>query len=158
MRIPGTLTLPSASGGEREGPVPRRPGEEREERPPASLLPASDGSLLSAAAILTGIGVVMVYSITAPLSQGSAVPVFFVRHLEGLAAGLLCAVVAFRLPLSTWRRIALPAWALSVVLLVLTHWLGVRANGAQRWLAIPGTGVTFQPVELAKLATLLLVA
>jgi cell division protein FtsW len=114
--------------------------------------------LLSAAAILTGIGIVMVYSLTAPLSPGSTVPAFFVRHLEGLAGGMVCAAVAFRLPLAAWRRMALPAWGISVLLLVLTHAIGVRTNGAQRWLAIPGTGVTFQPVELAKLATLLLVA
>ncbi|HTF32952.1 MAG TPA: putative lipid II flippase FtsW [Myxococcota bacterium] len=162
MRIPGTLTLPSASGGEREGAARRWPGEDRgadhEERPREPLLPASDGSLLSAAAILTGIGIVMIYSLTAPLSQGSPLPVFFVRHLEGVAAGIVCAVVAFRLPLGTWRRIALPAWAISVALLVLTQAVGVRTNGAQRWLAIPGTGISFQPVEIAKLATLLVVA
>ncbi|HBZ72415.1 MAG TPA: putative lipid II flippase FtsW, partial [Deltaproteobacteria bacterium] len=122
------------------------------------LLPASDGSILSAAAILTGIGIVMVYSITAPLSEGSPVPAFFVRHLEGIAGGIVCAAVAFRLPLSSWRRMALPAWGISVALLVLTQAIGVRTNGAQRWLVIPGTGVTFQPVELAKLATLLVVA
>jgi len=158
MRIPGTLVLPSASPEKRES-ARRRPSEDRgEERPREPLLPASDGGLLSAAAILTGIGVVMIYSITAPLSQGSPLPPFFVRHLEGVAAGLVCAVVAFRLPLAIWRHIALPLWALSVALLVLTHLMGVRANGAQRWLAIPGTGVSFQPVELAKLATLLVVA
>jgi cell division protein FtsW len=100
----------------------------------------------------------MVYSITAPLSPGSPVPVFFLRHLEGVAAGIVLALVGLRLPLATWRRLALPAWAISVLLLLLTHAIGVRTNGAQRWLAIPGTGVTFQPVELAKLATLLLVA
>jgi cell division protein FtsW len=162
MRIPGTLTLPSASGSEREAAAPPRPSEERggsrEDRPREPLLPATDSGLLSAGALLTGIGIVMVYSLTAPLSPGSPLPVFFVRHLEGVAAGIVCAVLAFRLPLASWRRMALPAWGISVVLLVLTHAMGVRTNGAQRWLAIPGTGVTFQPVELAKLATLLLVA
>jgi cell division protein FtsW len=162
MRIPGTLTLPSASGGEREGGAPPRLAEERgpdrDDRPRKPLLPASDGSLVSAAVLLTGVGIVMVYSITAPLSPGSPVPVFFLRHLEGVAAGIVLALVGFRLPLATWRRLALPAWAISVLLLLLTHAIGVRTNGAQRWLAIPGTGVTFQPVELAKLATLLLVA
>jgi len=137
MRIPGTLTLPSASGSEREAAAPLRPSDERgggrEERPREPLLPTSDSGLLSAAALLTGIGIVMVYSLTAPLSPESAVPAFFVRHLEGVAAGIVCAVLAFRLPLAAWRRVALPGWVISVLLLVLTHAIGVRTNGSRSW-------------------------
>jgi cell division protein FtsW len=44
------------------------------------------------------------------------------------------------------------------LLLVATLFAGVRVNGAQRWLPIPGTGITFQAAELAKLATVMAVA
>jgi cell division protein FtsW len=61
-------------------------------------------------------------------------------------------------PIDKWRRAALPLWLISMVLLVLVEFFGVKVNGAQRWLEIPGLGFRFQPVELCKLTTLLLVA
>jgi cell division protein FtsW len=42
-------------------------------------------------------------------------------------------------------------------MLAATDVLGVEVNGAQRWLPVPGLGIRFQPVEIAKLATLLAV-
>jgi cell division protein FtsW len=64
-------------------------------------------------------------------------------------------VLAMWMPLRLWRRLALPIWAISLVLLALTHVFGIEANGARRWIDL---GVRFQPVEIAKFATLLVVA
>jgi cell division protein FtsW len=63
-----------------------------------------------------------------------------------------------RLPLRVWHAFALPLWALVLVLLTVTLFAGVSVNGAQRWLAIPGIAVAFQPAELAKFATVMAVA
>jgi cell division protein FtsW len=117
-----------------------------------------DGGVVASIAILAGIGIVMVYSTTAPLSIGSALPPHFVRHLAAVAAGLLCIAAALRLPISLWRRLALPLWALGVATLAYTFAAGIEVNGARRWIAIPGVGLRLQAAEFAKWSTVLAVA
>jgi cell division protein FtsW len=117
-----------------------------------------DGGILASTALLAGLGTVMIYSTTAPLEMGSALPPHFLRHLAGLCLAGLLLVVGLQLPLATWRRVALPIWGVSVLMLVATLISGIEANGARRWLAIPGLGVSLQPSELARFATPLAVA
>lgn len=116
-----------------------------------------DGGVVSAAVLLAAFGVVMIYSTTAPLSMGSALPPHFVRHLVALTACVGLVALALRLPLDVWRRFALPLWGLGVVLLVATLAFGVEANGARRWLPLPGLPGSLQAAELARFATLLAV-
>ena len=125
---------------------------------PSATRAAPDGGVILSAAILVSIGVVMVYSTTAPLAIGSALPPHFVRHLCVAALAVGIAALAMRVPLALWRRAALPLWAFSVLLLLATLLIGHSAGGAQRWLRVPHAGIAFQPVELAKFTTLLVVA
>jgi cell division protein FtsW len=141
----------------------RRPVATRHYRPAApsaaqTSRAALDGGVILSAAILVSLGVVMVYSTTAPLAIGRALPPHFVRHLcvAMLAVGI--AAISMRVPLALWRRVALPLWGFSVLLLVATLLVGESAGGAQRWLRLPHASIAFQPVELAKFATLLVVA
>jgi len=67
-------------------------------------------------------------------------------------------MLAARIPLTSWHRLALPLWLVSLALLVATLAFGVAGGGARRWLAVPGLGFAFQPVEIAKLASVLAVA
>jgi cell division protein FtsW len=130
-------------------------------RQPAALRAASAdprGGLLVVVLLLSGLGLVMVYSATAPLALDRALPPQFLRQATGLAAGALGALLAARIPLGAWHRIALPTWAISVLLLVLVPVLGVEENGARRWLPLPGLGGAVQPGEFAKLASVLAVA
>ena len=120
--------------------------------------PAWDGALITSAMVLTGLGVVMNYSTTAALDIGSVYPDLALRHVGGVAAALLAAVVAARLPLAFWRRAALPFWLGTTGLLALTPWLGIEAGGAQRWLSVPGLPISLQPSEFARLATALAAA
>ena len=60
------------------------------------------------------------------------------------------------LPLSWWMRLAFPAYAGTLVLLILVEIMGVTGGGAQRWLAVGPVAV--QPSEFAKLATTLALA
>jgi cell division protein FtsW len=110
-----------------------------------------------ATAVLTALGLVTVYSTTAPLAWEKTVPPHFVRHAGAAALGVALVVLTLRIPLRFWRRAALPLWGLGVALLATTLVCGVSAHGAQRWLALPGAGLTFQPGEIAKWATLLAV-
>ncbi len=130
----------------------------REERGPAAPHLESYGALFGCFVILAGVGTVMVFSTTAPVSEADPISPYFLRHLSAVLLGGLLVLVVSRLPLRLWHASALPLWALVVALLVFTLFAGVRVNGAQRWLPIPGTGAVFQPAELAKFATVLLVA
>ena len=154
---------PAARRAGGPGASERRTGATRHFRPaaaPADAGPraALDGGVILSAAILVSLGVVMVYSTTAPLAIGRTLPPYFVRHLCVTALAFVIAALALRVPLALWRRVALPLWGFSVLLLFATLLVGDSANGAQRWLRVPHVGIAFQPVELAKWATLLVVA
>lgn len=116
-----------------------------------------DGGIVSAATILAGLGIVMVYSTTAPLEAAGTLPAPFVRQATALLLGLGLAAAAAAVPLAVWRGLALPLWLVAVAGIAGTFVAGVEVNGARRWLKIPGLGVA-QPAELAKLATVLAVA
>jgi len=145
------------------GASERRAGAGRHFRPAAapstpSPRAALDGGVILSATLLVSLGVVMVYSTTAPLAIGRTLPPYFLRHLFVTALAFMIAALALRVPLAVWRRVALPLWGFSVLLLFATLVVGDSANGAQRWLRVPHVGIAFQPVELAKWATLLVVA
>lgn len=121
-------------------------------------LPALDGMLLASAALLGGLGIVMNYSTTAPLAMGEVLPPLALRHLAGVLAALVCATLASRVPLVAWRRLALPIWIGAAGLLAATLLFGIEANGARRWLTVPGLPIALQPAEFARLATVLALA
>jgi cell division protein FtsW len=117
-----------------------------------------DGGVVIATAFLVAVGVVMLYSTTAPLALGERIPPHFLRQLGAVAVALVAAAGALAVPTPAWRRLAWPGWLFGVALLVATAFAGDDVNGARRWLTVPGVGVAFQPGELAKWATLLAVA
>ncbi len=147
--------------GEQSRSLARWVGRARKERGRARRSPESrelSGAVFGCVVILAGLGMVMVFSATAPLSAGEPIPPHFLRHVSAVLVGGVLALIASRLPLRVWHAIALPLWALVLLLLTATLLAGLRVNGAQRWLPIPGTGSAFQPAELAKLATVMAVA
>ncbi|MBR3292840.1 MAG: putative lipid II flippase FtsW [Oscillospiraceae bacterium] len=106
------------------------------------------------------IGVVMVLSASYPRAYydpghvtGGNAAYFFVRQLLFALLGVGAMCVASVLPMGFYRRYAFHFFALTVVLLMLVPLVGVRANGARRWLGVGG--LTLQPSELAKLAVIL---
>jgi cell division protein FtsW len=133
----------------------RRARVAKETPPPATSGLHLDAGVGTAAIALLSIGVVMSYSTTAPLDIDVTIPPLVRNHLLALGVGLVAGLAAMWVPLRLWRRFALPIWATSIGLLLLTAVFGVEANGAQRWIDL---GVRFQPVEIAKFATLLMVA
>ena len=110
--------------------------------------------------LLLGIGVVMVLSASYPRAYydpghvtGGRPAYYFVRQLLFAVLGLGALWLASRFPMGFYRRCAFPFLGLTVVLLLLVPFVGVRANGARRWLGVGG--LTLQPSELAKLAVIL---
>ncbi len=123
-------------------------------RGPRPNAPASiDPGIAIATGFLMGLGVVMSYSATAALALDAKIPPLFFDHLLGLLLGLSAATVAYVMPSSLIRRLAMPFWGLTIALLFATLLFGIEVNGAQRWIEFPG--IRFQPGELAKCATLI---
>lgn len=119
-----------------------------------------DRLLCSVCLLLAAIGVVMVYSSSAIKAQEKyGDPFFFLKkQLLWAVIGLLVMVWAMYRDYRTFQRYAplLFLASLLFLLLVLIPSVGVKVNGARRWLRL--FGVSFQPSELAKLSAVLLLA
>jgi cell division protein FtsW len=109
--------------------------------------------LIGASALLLTIGLIMVLSASSVYSyehyDGDSYVVVrrqLVWVLIGLPLGWLASRISHRLI----RRLAYPGFSISLVLLLLTAFLGVRINGNQNWLAVGP--IQIQPSEIAKLA------
>ena len=108
-------------------------------------------------------GVVMVYSASIampdnPRFANYAHNHFLVRHVVAIAVALVCALLAYRLSLDSWKKIAPWMFIVSLLLLVavLIPFIGKEVNYARRWIAL---GIlNFQPSELAKFAIVLYAA
>jgi cell division protein FtsW len=116
--------------------------------------------LLAPTAALTVIGLVMILSagsISAVEGYGTSFWYFNRQSLYAIA-GVVALVVAARMPLSFWRRAALPMLLLllPVMLLTLHPTVGSSLYGASRWIDLGP--VTLQPAEIAKLLTVCAVA
>ena len=109
--------------------------------------------LLGASALLLTIGLIMVLSASSVYSyehyDGDSYSVVR-KQLVWVLIGLPLGWLASRLPHRLIRRLAYPGFSVSLVLLLLTAFLGVRINGNQNWLAVGPLQI--QPSEIAKLA------
>lgn len=74
------------------------------------------------------------------------------QQLVGLVAGLVTFLIGLCIPSRWWHKGGIFIYILALILLVLVFFppLGLRLNGAARW--ISAGGLVFQPVELMKLA------
>ena len=158
MSRAATSPLPAATSGVfgRWFDTPARPA------PPLSVH-VIDHSLVWVTVALLCFGLVMVYSASVALPDNPrfanyAPAHFLMRHALFIGISFAAAVLAFQVPVQTWEKLAPWLFVASLVLLmvVLVPHIGKGVNGARRWL---GFGfMSFQPSELAKLATLLYAA
>ena len=108
-------------------------------------------------------GMVMVYSASIAMPDNPRFARFshthfLMRHVIYMVVGLSVALLAFQVRMETWEKLARPLFVISLILLVLVliPFIGKSVNGARRWISL-GV-VTFQPSELAKLATIIYAA
>ncbi|MBI2508974.1 MAG: putative lipid II flippase FtsW [Betaproteobacteria bacterium] len=130
---------------------------------PRMPLAEYDHTLLWASALLLGLGLVMVYSASIAIAEGSRATgnqaVYYLsRHALFAAAGIAAAAVVFQIPLRLWQQAAPRLFLLGVGLLVLVLVPGVgrEVNGSQRWISLQV--VNFQPSEFMKLFAVLYAA
>jgi cell division protein FtsW len=119
--------------------------------------PAFDPLLLAAVLALVAVGAVFVYSASA-VQAGRIGDEFHFLKRQLLAAGIGFALLVAALTLGPARiaRLAYPALAVALVLLLLVPFIGKTAGGAQRW--IPVGPLHLQPAEVAKVALVLYLA
>ncbi len=121
---------------------------------------AYDYGLLVPVLMLTGIGVIMVYSASSAiaLKNFNNEYYYFHRHLAfalaGLGAMLICRYIPFRI----YRGLpyALLVLAVGLLIAVFLQGMGHAAGGATRWLNLGG--FRFQPVEVARFALIVFLA
>lgn len=115
--------------------------------------------LITVTAMLTVLGLVMVYSASAVVAgEWGDEMRFLTRQLFSVAGGLvLCGVTAFT-PTRVIRRYRHFIYTAVMVGLVLTYVPGIQhsANGAERWIGFGA--INLQPSEFAKIAVLVSLA
>jgi cell division protein FtsW len=120
---------------------------------------AFDRVLFTAVVLLVGLGLVMVYSASAPVAraQGRGVNIFLLKQLLAVAVGFVAMTVVMHVDYRRWRDRRL-AWALFAVVaaLLVAVLFGPELNSTRRWLFF--AGISIQPSELAKLALVVLLA
>lgn len=110
--------------------------------------------------LLLTIGVIMVLSASfarayydpGGLTGGNPV-YYFVRQLVFAVLGIFAMLFMSRLPMGFYKRFSIPLLVAAIALLALVPVIGVKANGARRWIGVGG--LTLQPSEIAKIAVIL---
>jgi cell division protein FtsW len=120
-----------------------------------------DRILWNSILVLAGLSVVAVYSAIGALAyqqfDGNTTYVML-KHLLFVLLGLVAALIFQFVPYKIYFKHAFTFFAIAFVLVILTRFIGVEINGARRWLAIPLTGIAFQPSELLKIGLLMVTA
>ena len=124
-------------------------------------LKSADGTLALILALLMMCGLLTLFSATyyKAVDQGDAL-LEVKKQLIGVGLGAFLMFRTSRIPYSFWQKPRVVMLALTgsfaLLVLVLIPGIGVYVNGSRRWLNI--AGLSFQPSELAKIASVLYLA
>lgn len=111
--------------------------------------------------MLSIVSLLAVYSSTGSLAfkqKGGNTEFYFFKQLLFIAMGLGMMWLAHMLDYRYYSRISQMLLYASYPLLIYTLFFGVEINDARRWMEIPGTGLTFQTSDLAKLGLIMYLA
>ncbi len=109
-----------------------------------------DVTLLVITLMIMACGLLTIYSATYYSSNRA------VGQIMNMSVGLVVMWLFAQLPPQKLMRFAVPLYVVGIVLLILVFVVGIKVNGAKRWLSI---GVTrIQPAEILKIATPLMLA
>jgi cell division protein FtsW len=104
--------------------------------------------------VLVGIGIVMVYSASSAISikkYGNDLH-YLIRQSMIAVLGLIALLIFRKIPYEYYRKYAYLFFVVAIGLLVAVKFtgLGIKVNGAKRWMMI--AGFRFQPSEFARMA------
>ena len=111
--------------------------------------------------LLSLLSVLVVYSSVVALAyryKGGDTASYLIKHIFIVASGIFLMYLIHKVKYSYFSRISQIAIFLAAPLLLYTLLKGVSAGEASRWLSIPGTSLTFQTSDFAKLALIIYVA
>lgn len=108
-----------------------------------------DGPLLGALLLISGVGLVVLYSAVAQNMD------LWLQQVVRLVVALLAMVIIAQFPPDVLRRWTPWGYLAGLFLLVLVLVTGEASQGAQRWLDV---GIRFQPSEIMKLAVPMMAA
>jgi cell division protein FtsW len=104
--------------------------------------------------LLSAISLLAVYSSTGTLAfkRGVGVESILMKHLAMVAGGIALMYISHKLDYRYYAGISKLLMIVTIPLLLYTLIFGAHINNASRWIPIPGTGLSFQTSDLAKLA------
>ena len=108
--------------------------------------------------VLLILGTINVFSSSFIIAEADFdTPYFFLkRHIINIVIGLIAFGLCFRFDYHVWRKYIPFVMIFTIICLVLVLIIGPSVNGAKRWLPL---GVTqFQPAEMAKLVSIMLIS
>ncbi|MGZ4034431.1 MAG: FtsW/RodA/SpoVE family cell cycle protein [Bacteroidia bacterium] len=111
--------------------------------------------------LLSLLSVLVVYSSVVALAyryKNGDTASYLIKHIFIVGSGIFLMYLIHKVKYSYFSRISQIAIILAAPLLLYTLLKGVSAGEAARWLAIPGTSLTFQTSDFAKLALITYVA
>src|ERR1700760_2452476 len=104
--------------------------------------------------LLSVISLLAVYSSTGTLAfkRGVGVESILMKHLAMVIGGIALMYISHKLDYRYYAGISKLLMIITIPLLLYTLIFGAHINNASRWISIPGTGLSFQTSDLAKLA------
>jgi cell division protein FtsW len=111
--------------------------------------------------ILSAFSLLAVYSSTGSLAykkQAGNTEYYLIKQLMMILGGLFLMYQAHRINYIYYSRIGQLLMIISIPLLILTFAMGPSINEARRWLTLPGTTITIQTSDLAKLGLIMYLA
>jgi cell division protein FtsW len=104
--------------------------------------------------LLSLISLLSVYSAIGTLAfkRGVGAESILMKHLAMMIGGILLMYISHKLDYRYYSGISKLLMIVTIPLLLYTLLFGSHVNEASRWIAIPGTGLSFQTSDLAKLA------
>jgi len=115
----------------------------------------ADRPLLIATILLVAVGLLMVFSASAVMSEerfGSAY-LFLRKQLLWDSLGVVALLICMQMDYHRWQKWTYPLLGAAVSALVLVLFIGPMIKGARRWIHLGP--ISFQPSEIAKLALIL---
>src|SRR6201996_3836037 len=104
--------------------------------------------------LLSVISLLAVYSSTSTLAfkRGVGVESILIKHMAMVIGGIALMYLSHKVDYRYYAGISKLLMVITIPLLLYTLVFGSHINNASRWIAIPGTGLSFQTSDLAKLA------
>ena len=115
-----------------------------------------DWGIIFSVFFLTLFGIVMVSSVSLPLTEGSFS--LIISHISKVIIALIIFLLIFRFPTNFWSKVDIQILLIAFFLLFLVFVpiIGQEVNGANRWIRV--FGFSIQPSELMKFALIIYIS